>query len=274
MPSGKKVLFVGNSYTYYGNAVNHKGYGVLTQEERSGDQGWFYQLCKAKGTEVSVTNWTFGGHTFSDLFTRCEAGRSCNGVCHHEYLTDRSFDYVVLQEAGNIRSQTLSPEAFLQQVAHITTLFKAANPQVKFLFLVHHRAHERNFDWLSALPELEKQGIRVVDWGKMVWDIISGLPVPGATLPFDKNSFIVCQSEKDGFHPNLLTGYLTALMTYCAITGERATGQPYDFCGGFENYAARYYTWNGATTNFPAIFASEETMLALQRYIDEGVLCI
>ena len=49
MLSGKKILFIGNSYTYYGNAVMHKGYSVLTQEARSGDQGWFYQLCKAKG---------------------------------------------------------------------------------------------------------------------------------------------------------------------------------------------------------------------------------
>ena len=62
--SGKKIIFIGNSHTYYGNAVVQKGETVLTQSERSKDRGYFNQICKSNGISVSVTNWTFGNHRF------------------------------------------------------------------------------------------------------------------------------------------------------------------------------------------------------------------
>ena len=78
--------------------VLEKKQSVLTQEARSNDKGYFYQICKNNGAEVAVTNWTFGNHTFTDLFEECSADRGCNGVDHSSYLTDRSFDYVVKGE--------------------------------------------------------------------------------------------------------------------------------------------------------------------------------
>ena len=115
-------------------------------------------------------------------------------------------------------------------------------------------------------------GVKVVNWGKLVWELICA-----KAEPFDKNSFIVCRSEKDGFHPNPLTGYLTALMTYCAITGQSAVGQPCSFCGNteleprysFPDYMARHYTYGQCHTNFPEIFTSKETMTALQKLADQ-----
>ena len=266
---GKKILFVGNSYTYYGRVVTPQG-GILSQAERDDNRAMFYYLCQEKGIDVSVTNWTFGAHTLADLFTTCVANRGCDGVHHADYLTDRSFDYVVLQQAGNPRAATLSAEEFLQQCDDVIAFFKAANPNAQFLFLVHHFAHQNSFGWLEALPRLAERGVKVVDWGKLVWELIG-------TSPFDKNSFIVCRSEKDGFHPNPLTGYLTALMTYCAITGQSAVGQPCSFCGNteleprysFPDYMARHYTYGQCHTNFPEIFTSKETMTALQKLADQ-----
>ena len=52
---GKKILFIGNSYTFYGNTVIHKGYTVLTRERRDNDPGYFYQLCKLGGMYPSPT---------------------------------------------------------------------------------------------------------------------------------------------------------------------------------------------------------------------------
>ena len=43
---GKKVIFIGNSHTYYGKTVLEKKQSVLTQAARSNDQGYFYQICK------------------------------------------------------------------------------------------------------------------------------------------------------------------------------------------------------------------------------------
>jgi hypothetical protein len=89
-----------------------------------------------------------------------------------------------------------------------------------------------------------------------------------------KNSFVISKSAKDGYHPNQLTGYITALMTYCAITGESAVGQPYDFWndtsldGRFSSdlFISTYYTHG--STNYPDIFASGADMRGLQELID------
>ena len=65
-------------------------------------------------------------------------------------------------------------------------------------------------------------------------------------------------------------------MTYCAITGENAEGQDYSFCGDmkvnrdfrFSSFINSYYTYNGATTNFPEIFESENDMKGIQQLVD------
>ena len=43
---GKRVIFIGNSYVYYGRTVINKSTSVMTQAERDNDMGFFYQLCK------------------------------------------------------------------------------------------------------------------------------------------------------------------------------------------------------------------------------------
>lgn len=40
---GKKIIFIGNSYTFWGQTVLNKGTGVLSQAEHSNDQGYFRQ---------------------------------------------------------------------------------------------------------------------------------------------------------------------------------------------------------------------------------------
>ena len=158
MLDGKKIIFVGNSFTYYGKTVLEKTQSVLTQSARSNDKGYFYQLCKANGADVSVTNWTFGGHNLYHLFEECTANRGCDGVDHASYLTDRSFDYVVFQEG----STDISEEVFAENCERVMSLFREANPNVKFVFLVARRIHELGRDWLPAIKDLEEQGVAVL----------------------------------------------------------------------------------------------------------------
>ena len=112
----------------------------------------------------------------------------------------------------------------------------------------------------------------------MLYDVINGdVTVPGATQTYNKHSFIIQQSESDGFHVNMLAGYLTTLMTFSAITGRSAVGQTYAFCNdstintafNFDAFIARYYTYGGATTNFPEIFASASDMRGLQLLVNQ-----
>ncbi len=271
---GKKIIFIGNSFTYYGKTVLDKGWGIVTQPERNDDKGYFYELCKRNGAEVSVTNWTFGRHDFKNLFEGpCSVERPCKGTDHLSHLVDRKFDYVVMQQG----SKSAGISDFLLKCEMVMDIFKKENPDVKFVFLLHAHAHMNKYGWLPEVKELEKKGVTIVDWGKIVSDIIAGaVKVPGAKESYNKNTFIIRKSETDGFHPNMLVGYITTLMTYCAITGESAVNKDYSFCGDnrvneeydFKKFCDIYYTYDNAVTNFPEVFASPDDMRGIQELID------
>ena len=284
---GKKIIFIGNSYTYYGQTVLEKDQTRLNQSVRTGDQGYFYQLCKSEGAEVEVTNWTFGGHSIDHLFGgSCYADRGCDEVDHKAYLVDRNFDYVVIQPG----SGATSSNRFLTDVEYVMNFFKEANPDVKFVVLVPYSGYgvygstpTLAVNLLNNLKTVADMGVTVVDWGRVVMDIIEGKAiVPESEFDYVKNTFVVSKSAKDGYHPNQLSGYITTLMTYCAITGESAVGKDYDFCNdptlspsginskffNFNKYISTYYTYDGATTNYPEIFGSEKDMAGIQAIID------
>ncbi len=279
---GKKVIFIGNSFVFYGNAVLEVDTEFYTEEPRLNDKGYFYQFCKAKGMEVSVTNWTFGSHSLNNFCQKpCENKASlCKGIDHFGELTDKYYDYVVVSGG---RSETMPAETFLDNVQTIKDIFTEANPNVKFIYLCCSGSHNISVDRtfpvqiLNELKTVEKMGYTVADWGKLVADVVNGeTEVPGVTLEFTKNSFVISRTEKDGYHPSQLSGYITALMTYCAITGESAVGQPYSFCAdqsedsvmNFDSYIEKNYAYGEEGTNYPEIFASAADMKGIQTLID------
>lgn len=279
--NGKKFLFLGDSFIYYGQTVLEKTQTTLSQSARENDKGYFYQICKANGAEVSVTNWTFGGHTLGNLCAeKCAANRGCDGVNHLGLLTDYSYDYVVI---SGERASSTTTKYFLDCIDTIVSTFQKGNPNTKFVYLVSSGAHNISVNptlphnILNNLKTLEARGFTVVDWGKLVADIVNGaVTVPGGSQQYVKNSFTVCRSASDGYHPNQLAGYITSQMLYCALTDTSAVGQDYSFCTNSKvnsafsttSYLTKYYTYNNAKTNYPAIFSSADDMKGIQQLID------
>ena len=281
MLSGKKVLFIGNSHTYYGGTVVEKRQNILEMSSRDYDKGYFYQLCQSAGaTDVNVVNWTFGNHTLKDLFSGdCQANRDCgNGTDHFKYLVDNNFDYVIFQNGSTLG------ETFHYWIDVMMDFFKEGNPDTKFVMLVQARAHNDHaadaskYTWLSYLDEIEAKGVTIADWGAVVYDVYSGkvIPTESGVLPLTKNSFVIAKSNSDGYHPSLLAGYITSLTAYCVITGESAVGQSYAFCGksssgnlDFDTFYNKNYKLDDS--NFREIFESEETMNYLQRLVDQYI---
>ena len=270
---GKKIIFIGNSYTFWGQTVLLKGTGVLDQAARSDDQGYFYQLCKAKGIDVSVTNWTFGGHNITDMFDGpCIKGDDkCAGEYHEYYIQDRYFDYVCIQPY----KETEYAGDMVAYLKYVMDFFRQANPNVCFLLLVPQMAAEKQYKWLKDVDVLKDENVRICNWGGMLHDISQGTTqVPGATLPYTRASFV---NTLDDHHENLLAGYITTLFTYCAITGETAVGLPYDFCDNaelnqlfdLEAFLEKNYPGGVHQTNFIEIFRSEADMTGLQQLVDE-----
>ena len=274
---GKKFIFIGNSYTYYGKCVLDKKNTNQSQSDRSHDQGYFYQIAKENGADIEVTNWTYGNHCLEDTFGgSCEANRGCDGHDHTKDLTDRYFDYVMFQESS------LRIDGFLQSVDTIMAFFRAVNPNVKFFCLVPLRLYELNStecrQVLKNLKTVEEKGATVVNWGKIAYDVYKGnVKVPGSELTYNRSSFVISQSSSDGHHQNMLAGYITALMTWCAVTGDSAVGQEYRFTGDptvnaafdFEKYRSSYYTYGNVSTNFDKALKSKTEVTGFQKLIDK-----
>ncbi|MBQ7036758.1 MAG: hypothetical protein IJN74_04630 [Clostridia bacterium] len=293
---GKKIIFVGSSSTYYGGTVARTADTNLDPvlANRVNDQGYFYQLCRAHGAEVNVVDWTFGGHDLGALLGSepCTTRKPCEGTTpegHLAFLTDRYYDYVIIQ--GGQHGSTI--EDSIEYFKKYTAVFKAENPNVKIYCAVPHILyvnHRENFH-IKFLSALEKEAdVTILDWGTLVWDVMTGkTEVPGAKEKYNQNSFIVSRDHTDGYHPNPLTGYLFALMTFSAITGVDAVGQPYDFCYKEESgvypislwlaldyFKETYYRYdnketpdvNERQTNFIEIFNSEADMKGLQSLVN------
>lgn len=269
---GKKIIFIGNSYTFWGQTVIFKDQDVLTQDKRSYDQGYFYQLCKANGIDVAVTNWTFGGHNITAMFDGpCDKGDDrCNGEYHEYFLKDAYFDYVCIQPY----SEKEYAGDLVKHLEYTMDFFRNVNPNVCFLLLVPQMAPEKGYQWYKDIASLKDENVRICNWGGMLHDISNGdIEVPGATKTYSRSSFVV---SKDDHHENLLAGYITTLMVYCAITGESPVGQPYDFCDNaelnslfdLEAFKAKNYPDNGQT-NFVEIFRSEADMAGLQQLTEQ-----
>ena len=274
---GKKIIFIGDSNIYWSRTVEARSRREFTQAERENDKGIFYQLCNANGVDVSVTNWTFGSHGLRHL-SICSVKRACNGVNHEEQLTDRYFDYVVI----GLTRGAIDEQNIIEYFEYITSLFRKANPDVKFVILAPATIYGLNdtgvirqgtIDNLKTLEE--KFGATIVDWGRIIRDILDGtVGVPMATQNYNRNTFIVTRDNK---HTNLLVGYITALMTYCAITKKSAEGQPYGFFADetlkpiidIDEYVDSNYTKSNGKTNFPEVLASPDDMRGLQQLVDK-----
>lgn len=276
---GKRVIFIGNSYVYYGRTVINQSSSVMTQAERENDKGFFYQLCKENGMEVNVTNWTFGGHGLADFFGApcAHSSSACKGTRHEDELKNRYYDYVFVSPGGGARQASTIADDF----DNIIKFFKDSNPDVKIVCLANLGCHGYSSfrTDLPAIynyyPTLAEKGVIMADWGGLVYRIMHGIyKVPGGSQSYGKNTFIV----KDGFHPNMLAGYITTLMAYCTVTGESAVAQTYGFCNdvrvnakfSFANYVKSYYTAE-ITTNFPDVFTSEGDMRGIQELVDRYI---
>ncbi len=264
---GANVMFIGNSFTYYGHCCGSKE----NNPWGGSDKGYFYKVAQSFGDNVKVVNFTWGGaslwHKKSGVAEKALYVKMLQ--THPNYYNnpqgkpmDKIYeqDYVILQQSGDNISETYS------DAKAIMALFP---PETKFYFYITtHDLSSNHTPTTSAAAKLEKEGSAgYIPLGHMVYKVWSGSErVPNSTIKYNKYSFVVNQSSSDGYHPNHLTGYLTALMTYCTITGKSAQGADYSFV---VKDGKTYYT-NG-TTNYPDVLESANDMAEWQKLIDKYI---
>ena len=276
---GKTVMFIGNSFLYYGGLV-------VNLDQKKDDDGMFKHLCQANGENTVVYDCTYGAHNIKDFIpSGCtcsqhsgSATKEYNGCPGHgadllEGIDLSKVDYVFMSEAGSNNANLVKDcEAVMARFT---------NPETQFIYVAHSYTYFNDHTNIIRGMETLKQNhnFKLVPWGKMVDDLIDGrAKVENSKFKYEKNSFIV--NKLDSHHPNPLSGYITALMCYCAVTGRDPVGQQYEFCNecsygngkkdncdlvtGYDRFVRMYYN-SARNTNFNLIMTDAAEMAGLQK---------
>lgn len=279
---GKKILFAGCSYTYYGGVIEQSASDVYIQSSRTtAENGYFKRLCKHYGIDVTVTDWVFGGHDLTDIFDGSCAAGSHDGHDHLADLVDRNYDYVVLQEILVPGYKTA--EQYYENTKRVMDIFLEENPNTKFFYSLHNQVYAQSTydnEWKKHIQMLADDGVTMINWGAAVYDAWMGnTEIPGAELDYNKQSFIVSNNSSDGYHPTLLSGYVNLVMTWSAITGESPIGQPVEFIRnctgkylGIDKFIELHFKYDNPITeideretNMGDAMRSDTEMLAFQK---------
>ena len=268
----KKAIFIGNSFIYYGGCVyTGKTWKIdesesINYEKRQDDRAYFYQICKQYGIDISVTDATHGGRVLANFTPEGDGEEySTAGIDLLAGYDLSSYTDVFISEAGRNNPN------FVRDIEAVMSRF--TNPEAKFYYLIHnYTASQKHNEIYDALPYLRKKGVKIIPWGDLVYDIwIGDTEIIDAECNYNKNSFIVKQSARDGFHENPLCGYITAQMCFTAMTGITAENTDHSFCSkviDFDKYISDHYGFENSTTNFPEILASGD-MAQIKRCCDE-----
>ena len=254
----KRIAFIGNSFTFFGKCVNANAFNDI-------DDGYFYTLTKSFGEDTVVTNFTWGGASFWHKGDRIAERALYDKLreLHPAYYNNSEGlplddfycqDVVVLQQSGDSIKETY------EDARLIMALFP---PETKFGFYITTYDAFHSFEpSFEAARRICDDGGAYIPLGHLVNDIINGkVNVENSDLEYTKNSFVVCR-EHDRFHPNTLTGYLTALCVYCAFTQRNLSDANHSFVRAMEN---EFYTLG--ESNHDRIIASEKDMKALKKLV-------
>lgn len=280
----KRALFIGNSFLYYGGLVENRD-----RVTPLSDAGFFYRLCRAAGMDMQVVNLAHGNHNLYDF-----AGTCREDPTHGDHLAEladaAAFDYVFLSESGSRDPRAAEVGTTAENYLRLRRRLTDAGCTGRFFFLVHNYFYPHGSasgkNWGEHIRAVA-DGIHaahpedgVIDWGRLIDGLVAGEIIPPGHDPsvrYGLYSFVVHQSAKDGYHPNMLTGYLSALMVLHAALDVPVTEldapvwqavHPNDMPSP-EAYAARYCTLPGDGTSFTDIFGNSQELRALRALVDQ-----
>lgn len=226
----KTILFIGNSFTQGAHsAVRNWRAGSVTDLNKAGYGGvpaLFKLFAEQAGLDYDVSLETQGGKTLG--FHYDERRR----------LFDRSWDIVVLQELSTLdRARPGDPANYLRDVARLSALFKARNPAVDIrLASTWTRADETyksGGHWYGKPVTAMADDLRAAaDRAQSATPSVTGIVPVGQAWSRAMANGVADPNPYDGiaygqldlwaydhYHASVAGYYLSALVTFGAITG-------------------------------------------------------
>lgn len=226
----KTILFIGNSFTQGAHsAARNWRAGSVTDLNEAGYGGvpaLFKLFTEQAGLDYRVSLETQGGKTLGFHYDERRA------------LFDRPWDIVVLQELSTLdRARPGDPANYLRDVARLTALFKARNPAVDIRLAATWTRADQTYrpkgHWYGKPVTAMAEELRVAaDRARAANPGVTGvLPVGQAwnramgegvadPNPYDGISYGQLDLwAYDHYHASVAGTYLSALVTFGAVTG-------------------------------------------------------
>ncbi len=201
----QRILFVGNSYLYYGDSLHNDV--VRMARAAYPDDKFTYKSATISGAYLAHHN----------IESHLEPGRL--GV-------KEPFDVVVLQAHSTATTTPEKLEAFKASVAQMAKALEGAGAQTALYMTPAYTKIHKKFD--AGM-------IDAIDTGYTDAGNAAGALVIPVGLAFEeayaRRPDIVLHKEYDGSHPTLLGTYLGAATVYAALYGKSAVGNSYTYYG-------------------------------------------
>ena len=230
----KTILFIGNSFTQGAHsAARNWRAGSVTDLNKAGYGGvpaLFELFTEQAGLDYRVSLETQGGKTLGFHYDERRA------------LFDRSWDVVVLQELSTLsRKKPGDPTDYLRDVARLTALFKARNPAVDIRLVATWTRADQTYKpkghWYGKPVTAMAEDLRAAaDRARAANSGVAGvLPVgqawnramtTGVADPNPYDGIAYGQLDLwayDHYHASVAGTYLSALVTFGAVTGVDPT---------------------------------------------------
>lgn len=207
MDAPKQILFVGNSYLYYGDSLHNHVLRMAKAADEENEDDYNYKSATISGAYLSQHN--------------LESHLEPNALG----LPD-PFDVVVLQGHSTATTDPEKLENFRKAVSEFDDLISKTGARTALYMTPAYTEVHKNYD-----PEM----ITKIDDGYTnVGNEVDALVIP-VGLAFEeayaRRPDIQLHKDFDGSHPSLLGTYLGAATTYAALYDKSVVGNPYDYYG-------------------------------------------
>ena len=206
----KQVLFIGNSYLYYGDSIHNHVVRLAKAADKDNAKLYKYKSATISGSYL----WH---HNIESYLKSGALGLKT------------PFDVVVLQ--GHSTSQT-TPEkrqSFTEKASEFNALIKETGAKTAlFMPWAYTKEHKK---YNPEMLKMNQEGY--TEAGNKIGALV--IPVGLAFKEaYARKSGIVLQKHYDGSHPDLLGTYLAACVTYAALYEKSPVGNSYTYYGAID----------------------------------------
>jgi hypothetical protein len=212
----KQVLFIGNSYLYYGDSLHNHVVRMAKAADKENANLYKYKSATISGSYL----W------HHDLTNHLKPGAL--GL-------KKPFDVVILQGHSTAHITSEKHENFVKKATEFNELIKATGAKTAlFMTWAYTKKHKK---YNPEMMEMNRVGY--TEAGNKIDALV--IPVGLAFKEaYSRKPGIELQKYYDGSHPDLIGTYLAACVTYAALYNKSPIGNPYDYYGKIDKEMATF----------------------------------